>query len=250
MDFVFDAACSTRTGGSQRSNRDNFLFDGRCLPEAHGSLPHPVTILTPLRREQCAAVFEGIGEAGAGEKASFAAADCLREQTRLLSDYVIPERHFLRDASRKISETLLRRAEETGVPCLGAGMAALLFSHGFVYICNLGGCRAFRLRDGEFLQVSGERSEQTETGFELPGPLFFGMSASGDDRPYIAKGELKHGDQYLLCTGGMTDVLNNVEIAGILENTACTEDCVQRLIDAAMQRGDGKSVTLILSRIH
>ena len=67
--------------------------------------------------------------------------------------------------------------------------------------------------------------------------------------PHIAKGELKHGDQYLLCSDGLTDMLTNFEIDEILSNTVSAEDCVQSLIDTALEKGGKDNVTAIVCRI-
>ena len=67
--------------------------------------------------------------------------------------------------------------------------------------------------------------------------------------PYIAKGELKRGDQYLLCSDGLTDMLTNLEIDEIMSSTDTAGDCVQKLIDAALEKGGKDNVTAIVCRI-
>ena len=63
------------------------------------------------------------------------------------------------------------------------------------------------------------------------------------------KGELKHGDRYLLCSDGLTDMLTNFEIDDILSSEPTAEDCAQRLVDAALEKGGKDNVTVIVCRI-
>ena len=65
----------------------------------------------------------------------------------------------------------------------------------------------------------------------------------------LAKGELKRGDRYLLCSDGLTDMLTNLEIDEIMSSTETAGDCVQKLIDAALEKGGKDNVTAIVCRI-
>ena len=67
--------------------------------------------------------------------------------------------------------------------------------------------------------------------------------------PYIAKGEIRSGDRYLLCSDGLTDMLSNFEIADILSSHDDPQKCVQELIDAALKQGGRDNITVILCKI-
>ena len=114
-----------------------------------------------------------------------------------------------------------------------------------------GDSRAYRLREGEFLQLSKNHVDLREG--EKKGPLTQHLGIRPDDyliEPYIAKGELRHGDQYLLCSDGLTDMLTNVEIDGIMSDTITATECAQRLVDAALEKGGRDNVTAIVCRIR
>lgn len=250
MPYILEAACLCCTGKVRKNNEDNFYFDGRCLEAENNGLNHPVSMTKTLRRELCVAVFDGMGGENYGEFASFAAADCMQNMTRRLKDYFIPERRFLHEMCLKINDAVVARQRELCTDHMGSTMVAFYFSHGYVYVCNLGDSRAYRLRDGEFLQLSVDHVEQREG--KKKSPLTQHLGISPDDfliEPYIAKGELKRGDQYLLCSDGLTDMLSNLEIDGILSGSASAEDCVQSLVDAAYERGARDNVTVIVCRV-
>lgn len=251
MAYILDAACGCNTGKIRKNNEDNFFFDGRCLEADNSGLKHPVTMTKTLRRELCVAIFDGMGGENFGEVASFAAADCMQYTTRKLKDYFIPERKFLNSLCMKINDAVVAKQQELCTERMGSTMVALYFSHGYVYVCNLGDSRAYRLRDGEFLQLSVDHLEKREqTRKKAPLTQHLGISPENFlIEPYIAKGELKRGDQYLLCSDGLTDMLTNLEIDGIMSSTESAEDCVKKLIDAALEKGGKDNVTAIVCRI-
>ena len=66
---------------------------------------------------------------------------------------------------------------------------------------------------------------------------------------YSVRGELKKGDQYLLCSDGLTDMLTNLEISEIMCSATSAEECVQNLVDSALEKGGRDNVTAIVCRI-
>ncbi len=250
MAFILDAACLCNMGRVRKNNEDNFFFNGRCLPETNVGLKHPVSMTRSLRSEVCVAVFDGMGGENFGEAASFAAAECMKQAEHALIDYFIPEKEYLEDMCVKINEAVLSRASELCTSRMGSTLVALYFSHGYVYACNLGDSRAYRLRDGEFLQISKDHVEQREG--RKKSPLTQHLGIDPEDfliEPYIAKGELQRGDQYLICSDGLTDMLTNLEIAAIMADSETMEECARSLVDAALEHGGKDNVTVIVCRI-
>ena len=251
MSFTLNASCLCNKGRVRNNNEDNFYFDERCLPETNDGLKHAVGMDRSLRKEAIVAVFDGMGGENFGEAASFAAANEMKKVTRRLLDFFFPEKRFLKDMCTKLNEAVLLRAKELCTTRMGTTMVALYFSHGYVYCCNLGDSRAYRLRDGEFLQISEDHVEKREGKKKTPLTQHLGIDP--EDfliEPHIAKGELKRGDQYLLCSDGLTDMLTNLEIDEIMTQAENTEACVQSLVNTALEKGGKDNVTVIICRIN
>lgn len=251
MSYILDAAVLCNTGKVRKNNEDNFFFDNRCLEVENNGLKVPAVMREPLRREICVAVFDGMGGENYGEFASFAAAECMRQSTRKLKDYFIPERKFLNGMCMKINDAVVAKQKELCTERMGSTMVAFYFSHNYVYVCNLGDSRAYRLRDGELLQLSADHVEK-RSGSSRKAPLTQHLGIDPENfliEPYIAKGELLSGDQYLLCSDGLTDMLTNLEIFDILHRSETAEDCVQQLVSAALEKGGKDNVTAIVCRI-
>ena len=248
--YVLEAACACQTGRLRTNNEDNFYFDGRCLQADNKGLRHPVSMTARMQREICLAVFDGIGGEDFGEAAAFTAAQGMRLSLNTLNDYVVPERPFLKEMCARLNELVRARGRELQTERMGTTMTALFFSQNYVYVCNLGDSRAYRLRSGEFLQLSRDHTDRTEG--ENKGLLTHFLGMNTDERalePYIAKGEIRPGDWYLICTDGLTDALSNLEIDFTILHAADPKDCVQTLVQKAAESGGKDNVTVIAIRI-
>ena len=246
--YILEAACTCQTGKFRDCNEDNFFFDGRCLEEKNKGLRHPVSMTVRLRREVCLAVFDGIGGADFGETAAFVAAQGMHAAMDRLDSFFVPERHFLQQMTRQLNDLVSAKRQEMHTDHMGTTMAALLFSQNYVYVCNLGDSRAYRLRSGEFMQLSRDHAERPDG--EKKGLLtqFVGMDERAPE-PYIAKGEIRSGDWYLICSDGLTDTLTNLEIDFILLRSSDPVDCARELTEAALKAGARDNVTAIVIRI-
>lgn len=252
MAYILDAACGCNTGKVRKNNEDNFYFAGRCLEEQNNGLKHPVSATFTLRKEICVAVFDGMGGEYFGECASFAAASTMQEAAKKLKDYYIPEKKFLSDMCHKLNEAVLEKSVEKCTQYMGSTVVALYFSRNYVYACNLGDSRAYRLRKGEFMQLSKDHVDQRPNSGKKKAPLTQHLGISPElflIEPYIAKGEILPGDQYLLCSDGLTDMLTNIEINSIMNESIDAEDCVSSLIDAALEKGGKDNITVIVCRV-
>ena len=194
------------------------------------------------------AVLDGMGGENFGECASFTAAEGLKDAEQRLKNFVVPESRFLSETCLALNAAVFARAKELKTNHMGTTLALLYFTRTYVYSCNLGDSRAFRLRGGEFLQITEDHVEsREETGVRKPALTQY-LGIDPEEyliEPYIAKGELQRGDQYLICSDGLTDMLSNLEIVRIMSEAKRPEDCVCSLIDAALEKGGKDNVTVI-----
>ncbi len=252
MPFYLKAACGCHVGKVRKNNEDNFFFDGRCLEEVNRGLKEVVTMSAVLRKELCLAVFDGMGGENFGETASYAAAACLRDSTKRLRDYVIPARQFLNESSQIINRAVVQKAKDLYTERMGSTMVELYFTWRSVYVCNVGDSRAYRLRNGELLQISEDHVEKRRDKSTRKAPLTQYLGLDPEEyrlEPYIAKGDLKKGDQYLLCSDGLTDMLTNIDISVAMSEECSVEQKVKNLIETALDRGGRDNITVIVISI-
>ncbi len=252
MGFVIEAAGGCHIGKVRKNNEDNLYFDGKCLESENIGLKNPVYVEAPIRKGLCYAVFDGMGGENFGEIASYAAARKMQQTERTLRDYLIPEKKYLNRLSMNLNEAVLQAKRAQSTDRMGTTMVAIYFSGKTVYVCNIGDSRAYRLRDGEFLQLSEDHIERRPEKAHNKAPLTQHLGIDPEDmliEPYIAKGDLRKGDMYLLCSDGLTDMLSNLEISCLMHDSNSVDECVRQLIQAALIKGGRDNITAIVCKI-
>lgn len=250
MKHTIQAACWCVTGKVRKNNEDNFYFDGRCLEMENTGLKHPVVFEQALKNGLCTAVFDGMGGENFGEMASYAAARQMQRTERILSDYFISEKKYLERLISQMNSAVGTMQKEMLTDKMGSTVAALYFFGRYVYSCNVGDSRAYRLRDGEFLQISVDHVEKRPGARKMPLTQHLGMDPEEIEiEPHIAKGEIKKGDRYLLCSDGLTDMVTNFEITDIMLNSEDAESCVKKLVNTALEHGGRDNITVIVCNL-
>lgn len=256
MIYKLEAACGCNTGKIRTNNEDNLYFNGKCLRENNNGLKRAIYMEELLKPGFCVAVFDGMGGENYGEAASYAAAEALRNTERSLSQFFIPEKQYLNELCSKINDEVVMAARKRRTNRMGTTMVALYFSLRFVYVCNLGDSRAYRLRGNELMQISQDHVEKNplfdREGNPRKAPLTQHLGIDPEEmliEPFIAKGELRRGDQYLLCSDGLTDMVSNLEIYDIMKRYEYADECVDALIQLALDKGGKDNITAILCRL-
>ena len=253
MGYIIRAACCCNKGKIRKNNEDNFYFNGKCLELENNGLKRPIGMNEPLKYGCCLAVFDGMGGENFGEYASFSAARQLQLRKRTVADFFVPAKRYLERTVQQLNDAVVKSQQELLTERMGTTMVGAYFAGRYIYICNIGDSRAYRLRDGEFLQLSVDHIEK-RPGKEYQKATLTQYLGFGSDEvqlePYIAKGELKKGDTYLLCSDGLTDMLTNFEISGIIINNTDTEACAEALVQAALEHGGRDNITVIVMNIE
>ena len=253
MSYVLKAACGCNTGKVRKNNEDNFFFFGRILNSYNGGLKSPVAEEQALGKEICLAVFDGMGGESFGELASYVSADMLRKTSPTFRDRLAGKRKYLTELCQKLNLAVVEKARELGTERMGSTVVMLSFSRNRIYVCNLGDSRAYRLRNGEFLQLTVDHVVKQPGMVQRKMPLTQHLGIDPEMlllEPYIAEGKLQRGDQYLLCSDGLTDMLSDEEIREILMREPSAESATGELIREALEKGGKDNVTAIVCRIE
>jgi serine/threonine protein phosphatase PrpC len=204
------------------------------------------------------AVADGMGGHDAGDRAaqmivdSLGHADGTRSGWGLLDD--IRLRLFEANA------TLVARGRMSGRTS-GATVVVLVARQGRCAWLWAGDSRGYRLRDGALIQVTRDHSfvqELVDGGLLAPADARTHPRANVVTRAVGADQtleiELRHdtvlpGDRLLLCSDGLTGMLDDGEIATILTNHDI-DDAADRLIATALAKGARDNVTLVLVQVR
>lgn len=252
MIFSFEAACLSHRGNRRRNNEDNFFFHGICMKPQHANTHDPLLWEDSLKQEVCFAVFDGMGGENDGELASFTAAQEMRSRLRQPQDFYMSTGSYLADLTQKLNTAVWDKAQERNTGPMGTTLAALYLTPRFAYVCNVGDSRVYRLRGQIFSQMSVDHisSHAVPEGRKAPLLQYLGVNPQEVRlEPHIVKDRLAPGDIYLICSDGLTDMVSNLEISGILSETEDIADTADCLLRAALRNDGLDNITLILCRI-
>jgi PPM family protein phosphatase len=113
---------------------------------------------------------------------------------------------------------------------MGTTLTAMLWSGDRAAFAHIGNSRAFRPGDGELRQITGNRT----TGKLVwdAGVLVPVLARHADGRPDRSAGlgvrDLRAGDRYLLCSGGLSPVVSTGAIRDVLISADSTSGTIRR----------------------
>ena len=206
------------------------------------------------------AVADGMGGAAAGEVASaifVRAADEIfgwRAPDSADAAAALVQEVF-RLANERMVAHVAGRPDHRGMGCT----AELLVCSGDRYVIgHVGDSRTYLFREGELRQVTKDHSlvqQQVDRGLILPAearrhPLKnVVLRALGADLELsldLIRGKASTGDLFLLCSDGLTDMLEDQEIRDTLLARRGLQEVGARLIEAANSAGGKDNVTVAL----
>ena len=209
-------------------------------------------------------VADGMGGMRAGDAASRTAVAVIRDQlASLLAGRIDPDTidSALRSAFSAANDAVL--ALSPTAPGSEGGLAgttgvAGVLHNGVLHIAHAGDSRAYLLRDGHLSALTFDHSFVAErvragdmTEDEARRSRYRNMvtRAIGIDTtvlPDLCRTHLSPGDRILVCTDGLTTMLDDIRIAGLLMAEPDGDKAVRILIDAANAEGGSDNITVLL----
>jgi len=220
-----------------------------------------------------AVLADGMGGYRAGEVASSIAVSMILEELR--ASLTHSERGQIDEGSGFSEETLLVKqaiekanksiyqTAQSQPQCHGMGttLVTLAFYEDRLTIAHIGDSRLYRLRGGIFEQVTSDHSllqELIDKGFYTPEEAKNSLNRNLVTRamgielnvaPDLQEEVVIPGDMYLMCSDGLSDLVEDEEIHTTLKThgkdleTAC-----KRLVQIANDKGGKDNISVILAR--
>ena len=161
-------------------------------------------------------------------------------------------RFALAEVSRKVHAEGKRRAD-----MIGATIVLALVRGPHALIAHLGDSRAYLLRGGRLEPLTRDHSmleQMIELGWIKPeeaswrgngGPSrYAGMAAAAEADVHVL--ELRPGDRLLLCSDGLTEMLDDEELPPLLAAPLTPEEACARLVAAANDAGGKDNITAVV----
>jgi protein phosphatase len=205
------------------------------------------------------AVADGMGGAPAGEVASEIVISALAPVEQLTAGQAPRDALVaaLRTASQRIAEVTRADPETQG---MGSTVTAMLLHGTSLTIAHIGDSRGYLLRDGVLRQVTRDDTfvqELVDHGGLTPQEarrhpqrsLVTRVVQGVPVEPATAVLEVAPGDRLLLCSDGLSDVVEDELIAQVLGTYPDREECAGQLVKLAHQAGAPDNVTLVVADV-
>jgi protein phosphatase len=235
MRLVFAAA--TDVGRMRKNNEDSYLSS------------QPV-----------AAVADGMGGHSAGEVASAIAIEelaALRDRGPWENETAATDdlKQAILRANRRIREMAASDRKLNG---MGTTLVALVEDGDMVHVANVGDSRGYLLRQGELSQVTVDHSLVQELVDD--GRLSPEDAERHPQRSVITRAlgidpevefdlftyKLQVGDRLLLCSDGLSDVVEPAQIRRVLLRTPSAQRAARQLVTVANEQGGPDNITVIV----
>lgn len=266
-----DLAAQSHKGRVRPNNEDHYLVvcAGRYLRTWMTNLPDGSV---PREFEETAygmAVADGLGGNAAGEVASQLALNLIVELVLDTPDWIFSNDKPLLDEVvhrtvqrfRTVNEALLERARRD--PWLAGMGTTLTVARSLgpdLVVVHIGDSRAYLLRGGTLIQLTrdhtlaqeladlgGLPAEEVATHrfrHVLTQALGMGEFVS---KPEVRRLRLVDGDRLLLCTDGLTEMVDDATIAAELGRDRPAAEICQTLVDLALTCGGRDNVTVVVA---
>ncbi len=206
-----------------------------------------------LAQDRLFAVADGMGGHRGGEVASRIAVDALARHGG--SDHA-----GLAGAIREANQAVLARASRDPEKLRGMGttLTALVAGDGAVHLAHVGDSRAYILRDGELTQLTedhtlvqrmvteGSLSPEEAEVHPQRSVLVRALGVEADLEVDEVFREVRAGDRLLLCSDGLTDLIADADIRGLLDVDS-RRLAVTGLVRAALDAGGRDNVTCVVA---
>ena len=136
------------------------------------------------------------------------------------------------------------------------------FLAGRLWVAHAGDSRLYLLRENAFTQITRDHSfsqELLDAGMVteeearlLPAKNLVtrALGAAAEVEPEVHDYEIEPGDVFLLCSDGLTEMVTQLEIGGMVAHCGTDiRDAARRLIDLANEAGGRDNTSVILVRV-
>lgn len=204
----------------------------------------PQTLAFPLRDPVVVAVADGLGGHPAGELASSVVVESLSRVGHLMAD-----EDLLRDALIACNETVFEQAGlDPARTSMGTTVAGVVMAAQSVLVFNVGDSRVYAHDSAGLRLVSTDDSPplgRGQTHTSIVTQTLGGAPVLTPVEPHVARHDVDATTRYLVCSDGLTDVVEDQAIATVLGELTGAE-AIFALWRAAMTAGGPDNITIAL----
>lgn len=151
---------------------------------------------------------------------------------------------LLEEANLKAHAAIRKKAaSDAELSGMGTTLAGVMIDGSRAFVCNTGDSRAYLLRE-DLRQLTQDHSVVNQ-----PHMLTQALGTTREPCPFRQAVDCREGDTLLLCTDGLTGMLDDNEIALILRaHGSDPAFCAQALVNEANRKGGDDNISVIVVR--
>jgi len=212
--------------------------------------------------EHLIAICDGMGGHAGGDTASSIAIRSLAhiEQDDTGGDVEVISRMMETSVMAAHDAIVGKAKRERKLAGMGTTVTAVALVAGYWVVAHIGDSRAYLLRDGHLSRITCDHSyvqHLIDTGRITPAEAKnhpqrnVVMRVLGDfdidPHPDISIRKAHPADRWLLCSDGLTGVLEDSTIEQVMADCTDQEECAQRLVSMALKAGSTDNVTAVIA---
>lgn len=240
--------CCCNTGRVRKKNQDNFWVNRQYMYSENFGLETPLKGTQLISERPAYGVFDGMGGEKCGEVASFISAHTFSQcMKKVFSDPA----SFLNETCYKMNDAVCDFMLKYSIKSMGSTAAIVMFDRNGAIVCNLGDSGIFLLSGGQLTKVS---TDHVDSGSAFSSKPMLTQFVGIPKEEYLIEPSIrtipcKTGDRFLLCSDGVTDMVELNEIAAII-STPDLDTAAKTLLEKALANGGVDNTTLILCEVQ
>lgn len=267
-DLAYEFGAASDAGLKRSENQDHYLILRRTrtqqllftnLPTEELKLPtdetHAIAVADGMGGHQCGALASQVALRAAWDLAGRSISWVMKledlekaELTERIEGFVyLMQQAFVREYQ-----------ENPAIGESGTTFTAVYFVGSFAAVMQIGDSPSFMWRDGTMRRLSRDHTIEQEFIAAGVAPAIAGKFShiltrclgyeSQNTRPDIHFVRLAPGDQILICTDGLTDMVSDTRIAECIDNAKSAQAACDGLVKLALDGGGRDNVTAVLAR--
>ncbi|MBS4871457.1 MAG: Stp1/IreP family PP2C-type Ser/Thr phosphatase [Peptoniphilus sp. oral taxon 375] len=207
-------------------------------------------------KENIYLLADGMGGHLGGE---FASSMAVQDLEKLLID--VRNKTEIKEAIEEVNRKIYQKSlEDENLSGMGTTLSMVKILEDHLYFANIGDSRIYRLKDGSLTQLTiddsyvnyllevGAITSDQAKDHPKKNVLLKALGTTEDIEVFVQEVQWQEDDLYLLCSDGLTNMLDEEEIQEILSSYEAKE-AVDILIDRALGRGGKDNITVIILTI-
>ena len=255
--MILEAYACSDVGVERTGNEDNLYFNGLVKGESDGSFTH-YEKMNVKKSRAVFGVFDGMGGYANGEHAAYITADTAKKI--LKENKKGDPQELLNRISVDSNTAICEEIKNNSGQRMGSTLSMVYFEGTHFTLCNIGDSPVYLMRKGELKLLSQEHTEAAvytkiygeapPKGKKFPLTQHIGISENPDRlTPFLLRENVSDGDIFLICSDGLTDMLDDAEILRIVNSSRPISGIGKILLNNSLDHGGKDNITFILVKV-